>query len=107
MTAAAQRALAPLRDEREMLALRALSARVGANPLLVQASNGNTSIKLEEIMWIKASGRLLADAGRDELFVGVELAGAGLGGGQIRDDCSENGDSTGSCSGDGGVDRIR
>ena len=76
MTAAAQRALAPLRDEREMLALRALSARLGANPLLVQASNGNTSIKLEEIMWIKASGRLLADAGRDELFVGVELAGA-------------------------------
>jgi len=32
-----------------------LSARVGSDPLLVQASNGNTSIKLDGILWIKAS----------------------------------------------------
>ena len=33
-----------------------LSARLGRDPLLVQASSGNTSIKLDGVLWIKASG---------------------------------------------------
>ena len=46
-----------LPDSQSTLApLVRLSARVGRDPLLVQASSGNTSIKLEGVLWIKASG---------------------------------------------------
>jgi rhamnose utilization protein RhaD (predicted bifunctional aldolase and dehydrogenase) len=48
--------------------------RVGSDPLLVQASNGNTSIKLDGILWIKASGKWLAHAMHKEVLVPVELA---------------------------------
>ena len=51
----------------EMTALRALSAKVGANPLLVQAAGGNTSLKENGVLWIKASGTWLMNAERDEL----------------------------------------
>ena len=51
-----------------------LSARVGADPLLVQASTGNTSVKTNGILWVKASGRWLAHAGRKEMLVPVDLA---------------------------------
>jgi rhamnose utilization protein RhaD (predicted bifunctional aldolase and dehydrogenase) len=40
----------------------------------VQASNGNTSIKLDGILWIKASGKWLAHARQEEVLVPVELA---------------------------------
>ena len=60
----------------EVASLLELSARIGRDPLLVQASTGNTSIKLDGVLWIKASGRWLADAERDEIFVPVDLAGA-------------------------------
>ena len=62
------------RDQRELVFLRDLSARVGSDPLLVQASNGNTSIKLDGILWIKASGKLLAHAMQEEMLVPLELA---------------------------------
>jgi rhamnose utilization protein RhaD (predicted bifunctional aldolase and dehydrogenase) len=52
------------------------SARVGRDPLLVQASSGNTSIKLDGVLWIKASGKWMADADRHEMFVPVSLAEA-------------------------------
>jgi rhamnose utilization protein RhaD (predicted bifunctional aldolase and dehydrogenase) len=76
VTTAAIRELVSTRFDREMAALRELSARVGSEPLLVQASNGNTSIKLDGTLWIKASGRWLANAAREELFMGVDLASA-------------------------------
>jgi Uncharacterized conserved protein len=50
-----------------------LSAGVGRDPLLVQASNGNTSIKLDGILWIKASGKWLAHAMQEEMFVPLDL----------------------------------
>jgi rhamnose utilization protein RhaD (predicted bifunctional aldolase and dehydrogenase) len=56
------------------VSLRELSARVGSDPLLVQASNGNTSIKLDGILWIKASGKWLAHATQEEMLVPLELA---------------------------------
>jgi rhamnose utilization protein RhaD (predicted bifunctional aldolase and dehydrogenase) len=62
------------RHEREVVSLRDLSARVGSDPLLVQASNGNTSIKVDGILWIKASGKWLAHAMQEEMFVPLELA---------------------------------
>jgi rhamnose utilization protein RhaD (predicted bifunctional aldolase and dehydrogenase) len=74
MKNATQPRLLPVRNERELLSLRELSSRVGNNPLLVQASNGNTSIKLDGILWIKASGKWLAHAMQEELFVPIDLA---------------------------------
>jgi rhamnose utilization protein RhaD (predicted bifunctional aldolase and dehydrogenase) len=64
------------RVERELDRLRQLSARVGNNPLLVQASNGNTSIKLEGTLWIKGSGKWLARANQEEILMPIELAEA-------------------------------
>jgi rhamnose utilization protein RhaD (predicted bifunctional aldolase and dehydrogenase) len=58
----------------ELRALRNLSARIGRNPLLVQGSTGNTSIKIDEFLWIKASGKWLRDADDDDFLVPVDLA---------------------------------
>src|SRR5665213_2568130 len=52
-------------DSPELQMLRELTQRVGSNPLLAQASTGNTSIKLDGVLWIKASGRWLADVHRE------------------------------------------
>jgi rhamnose utilization protein RhaD (predicted bifunctional aldolase and dehydrogenase) len=71
---AAQLKLLSARHEREVVSLGELSARLGSDPLLVQASNGNTSIKLDGILWIKASGKWLAHAMQEAMFVSVELA---------------------------------
>ena len=74
MKNASRARLSAARHEREFASLRDLSARVGRDPLLVQASNGNTSIKLDGILWIKASGKWLAHAVQEEMFVPLELA---------------------------------
>jgi rhamnose utilization protein RhaD (predicted bifunctional aldolase and dehydrogenase) len=58
----------------EIAELLSLSARVGRDPLLVQASSGNTSIKLDETLWIKASGKWLAHALDEEMLLPVPLA---------------------------------
>lgn len=57
-------------------AFRALSARLGQDPLQVQGPGGNTSIKNDRIMWIKASGTELANAERDMIFVPVNRTAA-------------------------------
>ena len=46
--------------------LRRVSARLGHDPLLVQSAGGNTSVKADGVMWIKASGTLLAQAETQE-----------------------------------------
>jgi rhamnose utilization protein RhaD (predicted bifunctional aldolase and dehydrogenase) len=51
-----------------------LSVRIGRNPLLVQASSGNTSLKVDGTLWIKASGKWLAYANREEILVPVDLS---------------------------------
>lgn len=58
----------------DLPALRALSARIGADPLLIQAAGGNTSVKEGDVMWIKASGTLLAEAETRDILVPVDLA---------------------------------
>jgi rhamnose utilization protein RhaD (predicted bifunctional aldolase and dehydrogenase) len=55
-------------------ALRQLSAKIGADPLLVQAAGGNTSLKQDGVMWIKASGTWLRDAQARDIFVPLDLA---------------------------------
>jgi len=62
-----------MNDEVEIAALLDLSARLGNDSLLVQASTGNTSIKLDGTLWIKASGKWLAAAGQEEILVPVPL----------------------------------
>ncbi|MFK5978718.1 MAG: class II aldolase/adducin family protein [Rhizobiaceae bacterium] len=57
----------------EFAALRKVSAEIGADPMLVQSAGGNTSIKDGDVMWIKASGTLLADAEDKDIFVPVDL----------------------------------
>jgi rhamnose utilization protein RhaD (predicted bifunctional aldolase and dehydrogenase) len=49
------------------------SKEVGANQLLVQGAGGNLSWKDGDVLWIKASGRWLADAGKEEIFVPVDM----------------------------------
>ncbi len=56
-----------------LTSLRRLSAQLGADPLLVQASSGNTSIKENGRLWIKASGKWLVDAEREKMFVPLPL----------------------------------
>lgn len=60
----------------EFAAFRALSAKLGSDPLQVQGPGGNTSIKRGETMWIKASGTELAQAETDDIFVAVDRAAA-------------------------------
>lgn len=58
----------------DLAALRALSARIGADPLLTQGAGGNTSIKQDGVLWIKASGTWLAHAAARDIFVPVDMA---------------------------------
>ena len=53
--------------------IRNYCARVGQEPLLVQAAGGNVSWKESGTLWIKASGAWLADADKDDIFVPVAL----------------------------------
>lgn len=55
---------------------RALSARLGQDPLQVQGPGGNTSIKSDDVMWIKASGTELANAEQEDIFVPVDRGAA-------------------------------
>lgn len=57
-------------------AFRALSARLGKDPLQVQGPGGNTSVKDGDVMWIKASGTELAQAELHDIFVAVDRAAA-------------------------------
>lgn len=58
----------------ELQALLELTERVGSDSLLTQASTGNSSMKLDGVLWIKASGRWMADALRDEILMPLDLA---------------------------------
>src|SRR5258706_6944532 len=58
----------------ELKPLLELTGRVGSDPLLTQASTGNSSIKLGDTLWIKASGKWMADAGREDILIPLDLA---------------------------------
>jgi rhamnose utilization protein RhaD (predicted bifunctional aldolase and dehydrogenase) len=61
-------------SQAELTSLRDLSARMGSDPLLTQASTGNSSIKLEGVLWIKASGKWMADAIHEDILIPLNLA---------------------------------
>lgn len=60
-------------DDAELQALKELSAEIGANPLRIEAAGGNTSIKLGDTLWIKASGTWLANALTQDIMVPVSM----------------------------------
>jgi rhamnose utilization protein RhaD (predicted bifunctional aldolase and dehydrogenase) len=62
---ASQSALQPLLE---------LTRRVGKNPLLTQGSTGNCSAKADGVLWIKASGKWMADALQDDFLTTLDLA---------------------------------
>ena len=57
----------------QLAALARVSAELGRNRLLVQAAGGNTSIKIDDVLWVKASGRWLAKAQDEPVFVAVDM----------------------------------
>lgn len=57
----------------ELLELNILSAKIGSDPLLTQGAGGNTSLKINGVLWIKASGTWLANASTHNIMVPVEL----------------------------------
>jgi rhamnose utilization protein RhaD (predicted bifunctional aldolase and dehydrogenase) len=61
-------------DQAELTPLRELSARIGIDPLFTQASTGNSSIKLDGVVWIKASGKWMADAVHEDILIPLDLA---------------------------------
>jgi rhamnose utilization protein RhaD (predicted bifunctional aldolase and dehydrogenase) len=52
-----------------------LSVELGSDPTLIQGAGGNSSIKIDDVLWIKASGKWLAHALREPVFVPVSLSG--------------------------------
>jgi rhamnose utilization protein RhaD (predicted bifunctional aldolase and dehydrogenase) len=64
------------RQQRELNALRDLSIQLGHDPLLVQASTGNTSVKIGDSLWIKASGKWFVHADEEDFLVSVNLSRA-------------------------------
>jgi rhamnose utilization protein RhaD (predicted bifunctional aldolase and dehydrogenase) len=60
----------------DLCPLLELAARVGRDPLLTQASTGNISVKIEGVLWIKASGKWMADATDNEILIPLDLAEA-------------------------------
>jgi len=59
---------------RELAPLIELSSRIGRDLDLVQAGGGNTSVKDGDTVWVKASGKWLAHAADDEMFVPAPLS---------------------------------
>jgi len=53
--------------------LCALSAVIGRDNALAQGAGGNTSCKINNTLWVKASGLLLEKAEESDIFVGVDL----------------------------------
>ena len=60
----------------ELETLRACSFRWGSAFDLIQGAGGNTSIKIGDVLHVKASGTRLADAEKSEIFVPISLAAA-------------------------------
>ncbi|YBV94292.1 class II aldolase/adducin family protein (plasmid) [Phyllobacteriaceae bacterium JZ32] len=58
----------------EMACFLELSARLGQNILRTQGAGGNTSIKHDGVMWVKASGTWLAHALERDIMVPVAVA---------------------------------
>jgi rhamnose utilization protein RhaD (predicted bifunctional aldolase and dehydrogenase) len=61
-------------NQAELTPLRELCPRIGGDPLLTQAGTGNSSIKLEGVLWITASGEWMANAIHEDILIPLDLA---------------------------------
>ena len=57
----------------EIFKLKELSAKLGNDLSLIQASGGNTSIKLDGKLFVKAYGKKLKNALNEDIFVSLDL----------------------------------
>ena len=56
----------------EIDCLRQFAETVGKDPLLTQGSTGNISLKLDGVLWIKESGKWLAEAAREDILTALD-----------------------------------
>src|ERR1039458_18083 len=63
----------PVASHVEIARLRQLTTRIGTDPLLTQASAGNSSTKLDGVLWIKASGKWMVDALNEDILIPLDL----------------------------------
>ena len=47
--------------------------KIGSDPLLVQGAGGNISWKEKDVLWVKASGKCMINAEKEDIFVPVNL----------------------------------
>jgi rhamnose utilization protein RhaD (predicted bifunctional aldolase and dehydrogenase) len=59
-----------------LIELAAHAVRLGKDISYVQGPGGNVSFKDEGVLWIKASGKKMSAASREDIFVSLDLAGA-------------------------------
>jgi rhamnose utilization protein RhaD (predicted bifunctional aldolase and dehydrogenase) len=57
-----------------LAALKRVSAGLGRDPLLIQGAGGNTSLKCDDVLWVKASGCWLEDAEDRPVFVPIRAS---------------------------------
>ena len=57
----------------ELKPLLELTEYAGNDSLLTQGSTGNSSAKLDGVLWIKSSGSWMADAMRDDILIPLDL----------------------------------
>ena len=62
-----------MKVEKSLEQLSQLSARIGNDRSLIQGPGGNTSIKLNGLLWIKGSGSWLSEANEKQIFVPLDL----------------------------------
>jgi rhamnose utilization protein RhaD (predicted bifunctional aldolase and dehydrogenase) len=60
-------------DSTNLSELNHISKKIGQNITLVQGAGGNTSFKNDGVLWVKASGKWLAQAEQENIFVAVDL----------------------------------
>jgi len=63
-----------LEENEEFIKFLEFSKEVGLDSSMVQAAGGNTSIKLGDTMWVKASGKWLMNACSEEIMVPVKTS---------------------------------
>ncbi|WP_045019580.1 class II aldolase/adducin family protein [Agrobacterium arsenijevicii] len=64
----------PAGDVSALDAFLALSKAIGSDILKTQGAGGNTSFKRDGVMWVKASGTWLSQAGQRDIMVPVRVA---------------------------------
>ena len=61
-------------DKKIFQELKNVSERMGNNLDLIQLNGGNTSIKIDDFLYIKGSGMELANANKSNIFAKVDAS---------------------------------